>query len=69
MSRQPIDFNSFPAEEQSWYLEDSWCGNCNQPDLGILNPRAYVEGGKTYIAGDCKVCGSECVTEIIETEE
>ena len=50
------------------YLHDSWCDSCNEADLGISNPELYIEGGRKYISGNCKVCGALCSSEIIEKQ-
>jgi uncharacterized RDD family membrane protein YckC len=62
------DFYNRPEEEQEYFAENTWCPNCKKADLGINNPVEYKRNGKFYIAGECKSCGLEIVTEIkIET--
>lgn len=60
-----IDLMTLPEIERDIYLNDSWCDTCNEADLGINNPELYVEDGRKYITGNCKVYGSKCSSEII----
>jgi hypothetical protein len=63
-----IDLATLPEIERDMYLHDSWCDSCNEADLGISNPELYIEGGRKYISGNCKVCGALCSSEIIEKQ-
>ncbi|WP_374963408.1 hypothetical protein [Spongiibacter tropicus] len=66
--KEIIDLNTIPEIERDIYLEDSWCNNCNEADLGIVNPELYTLGGRKYLGGNCKVCGAVCTSEIIEQD-
>lgn len=66
--RETIDLSTLPEIERDIYLNDSWCDKCNEADLGIVNPELYVESGRKYICGNCKICGTECISEIIERQ-
>ncbi len=63
-----LDFNSLPESEKSYFLEETWCGKCNEPDLGIVEPELYIENERKYVSGKCTVCGESAISEIIENE-
>lgn len=60
------DFTARPVQEQQWLIRDTWCNNCQQPDLGMVEPVEYEDGGQVYVAGRCAKCGLEVISEIIE---
>ncbi|WP_111643405.1 hypothetical protein [Marinimicrobium alkaliphilum] len=64
--KEIIDLSALPEIDRDIYLNDSWCDDCNEADLGINNPELYIDGGRKYIGGTCKVCGAICTSEIIE---
>ena len=66
--REIIDIGSLPEIERDIYLQESWCDKCGKADLGIVNPELYIESGQKYISGNCKVCGAQCVSTIIEKQ-
>ena len=66
--REVVDLSALSEIERDIYLNESWCINCYEADLGIVNPELYVENGRKYISGSCKVCGTECISEIIEKQ-
>lgn len=57
MNKKILNFEDLPNLEKEIYLKDTWCNQCNKVDLGITNPIMYKENGKTYISGNCMVCG------------
>ena len=63
-----IDISTLTEMEKDIYLKDSWCSKCQEADLGIVSPELYLEDGRKYISGNCKVCGEICVSEIIEKQ-
>ncbi|WP_444941030.1 hypothetical protein ACJJI3_22860 [Microbulbifer sp. ZKSA004] len=66
--REIIDLSKLPEIERDIYLNDSWCDKCKEADLGIVNAELYVQNGRKYISGSCKICGTECISEIIEKQ-
>lgn len=66
--KQIIKMSDLLEIERNIYLADTWCSKCQKPDLGIVHPELYTEGGHKYISGNCKACGEICVAEIIETQ-
>ena len=63
--KQIIDFSSLDEVERTMYLEDTWCEECSEADLGIVNPEMYIEDNRKFISGICKLCGAKCISEII----
>jgi hypothetical protein len=63
-----LDINVLSEFERDFYLNESWCGNCGEADLGIVEPEIYIESEKKYIVGKCKVCDESTISEIIENE-
>jgi hypothetical protein len=63
------DFNQRTEEERQLMTDDTWCDSCGKPDLGLIEPNEYEEDGKIFIAGKCRACGADVVTEIIEEEK
>ncbi len=66
MSREDRDFNLRPEEEQQAFLDQTWCNECMEVDLGMKNPKEYEENGRVFIEGECLKCGSAVVTEIVD---
>ena len=58
------DFYNRPKDHQEYFTTNTWCNKCNKADLGLKNPLEYQQNGKTFIAGDCKLCGLEVISEI-----
>lgn len=58
------DFSARDPEEQQEFLTMTWCNNCMQVDLGMVEPQEYELDGVVYIEGKCKVCGEPVTTEI-----
>ncbi len=63
--KQIIEFSSLEEVERNMYLEDTWCNECSEADLGIVNPEMYIEDDRKFISGNCKSCGTQCISEII----
>jgi len=60
------NFYNRPPEERRWFEEETWCDECSQADLGLVEPREYEEDGVVFIEGKCRNCGSRVVSEIVE---
>ena len=60
----PRQFESRPADEQRWLVENTWCDICDQADLGLVNPAEYEEDGEIYVSGACRMCGAT-VTSVV----
>ncbi|MCV2402304.1 hypothetical protein OFY17_05315 [Marinomonas sp. C2222] len=63
------DFFSRPLEVQEDLLQQTWCNNCAEVDLGMKNPKEYESKDRVWIEGECLKCGQSTVTEIDESEE
>ncbi len=64
MSRQQRDFSARPEEEQQAFLNQTWCNECMEADLGMTDPEEYVQDDAVFIEGKCKRCGNPVVTEL-----
>ncbi len=64
MDKQKRDFYQRDEEEQASFLEQTWCNNCQEVDLGMTEPQEYESDGIVIIEGKCKKCGETVVTEI-----
>ncbi|MEP4547874.1 MAG: hypothetical protein ABJ000_16955 [Saccharospirillum sp.] len=67
--RQLRDFYERDAEEQSAFLENTWCNHCQQVDLGMSDPVEYTLKGRLFIEGQCRVCGETVTTELVEDDD
>jgi hypothetical protein len=47
-------------------LQNTWCDACGEADLGMNSPREYEEDGRVYVEGQCRKCGREGRSEVIE---
>ncbi len=56
------DFNARAEEEQQAFLEQTWCDECQEVNLGMKNPSEYLLKGTVFIEGECNRCG-ECRTD------
>ena len=68
MSRIERDFSAREPEDQEAFLSQTWCNQCMEADLGMVNPCEYELDGVVYIEGQCKKCGSTVCTEIADDE-
>ncbi|WP_108124862.1 hypothetical protein [Saccharospirillum mangrovi] len=71
MSDAPIerDFYQRDPEEQQAFLDNTWCNDCQELDLGMTEPREYELNGRIYIEGRCVKCGATVRTEIADENE
>lgn len=64
MTKKLKSFQLRPVEEQALLCSVTWCDQCQQADLGMVEPLEYEEAGKLYLAGSCSVCGGDVLSEI-----
>lgn len=67
--RQLRNFYDRDAEEQSAFLENTWCNRCQQVDLGMADPVEFTLNGRLFIEGRCLVCGETVTTELVEDDD
>ena len=68
MTRSERDFYKRSEVLRSCFIEDTWCDECGQADLGLVEPHEYEEDGQVFFEGKCQKCGSHVVSEIIEEQ-
>ena len=66
MARRPRDFSARSESERRRILESTWCENCAEVDLGMLDPLEFEEGGDILVEGSCARCGVRVVSTIDE---
>ncbi|WP_191600290.1 hypothetical protein [Marinomonas algicola] len=66
---QEVDFSSRSEEEKNDFLSMTWCNQCGEMDLGMVEPKEYVSEARHWIEGRCKVCYAEVITEIQEGDD
>lgn len=62
------DFFARDAEEQAAFLEQTWCDNCQEANLGMDAPVEYEHKSIVFIEGKCKRCGEVILTELTDDE-
>ena len=62
------DFSRRDEFERNWLVENTWCDDCDQADLGLRDPIEYEEGGSVYVEGACRRCGATIRSTIDETQ-
>lgn len=67
--RTERDFYQRDAEEQQAFLDNTWCNQCREMDLGMVEPREYELKGRTYIEGRCRICDAPVTTELADDDE
>jgi hypothetical protein len=65
-NRKQLDFSLRSEEERRWFTENTWCDNCNEADLGIVDPIEFEESGVIFVEGKCKKCGKTVISKIQE---
>jgi hypothetical protein len=68
MEKQYLSFDVLNESDRDFFINDSWCDNCEKADLGIVDPKIYIADEKQYLEGVCKVCGQKQITEVIFTQ-
>lgn len=63
------DFQQRPSEEQADLLHHTWCNQCQEVDLGMVNPQEYEFLGRIFLEGECVRCGAVSTTEIVEEDD
>ena len=48
------------------FIDNPWCGFCDESGVGIFGPDEFDVDGDTYILGYCRKCGIKIVSKIIE---
>ena len=66
--RQERDFSARSVDEQKAFLEQTWCDECQQANLGMSNQREYLFKGIIFVEGDCNGCGHPVLTELTEED-
>jgi len=69
MAKQERDFYKRDPEEQAAFLEQTWCNNCLEVDLGMTDPVEYEQDGIIMIEGKCKKCGEPVITELADEDD
>ncbi|WP_370278802.1 hypothetical protein [Pontibacterium sp.] len=62
------DFFARDAEEQKAFLEQTWCDNCMEANLGMGEPVEYELNDTVFIEGKCSKCGEVIVTELTDED-
>ncbi len=62
------DFFARDEEEQKAFLEQTWCDNCMEVNLGMVDPVEYEQNEIVFIEGKCKRCGNVILTELTDEE-
>ncbi|MDH5630912.1 MAG: hypothetical protein OEY96_12245 [Gammaproteobacteria bacterium] len=68
MSKEYLAFEDLDEHTKEWLLQETWCDQCEKPDLGMTEPVMYVENGKTYVEGKCSICSVSQKSQIITKE-
>lgn len=63
------DFFARDLEEQQDLLKNTWCNECQEIDLGMVNPVEYEFLERIYIDGECAKCGEMTTTEVVYEDE
>lgn len=62
------DFNLREEEEKKSFLEQTWCNECQEVNLGMIEPEEYELNDTVFIEGKCAKCGSIILTELTDDE-
>jgi hypothetical protein len=66
MGRVARNFFLRDSSERSWIIENTWCGGCLLPDLGIDDPNEFEEDGLVFIEGRCRICRVTLMSEVVD---
>ena len=66
MERIERDFFARDEEDQQAFLSQTWCNQCMEANLGMVEPVEYELDGVVYVEGKCSKCGDVMVTEIAD---
>ncbi|MBR9882169.1 hypothetical protein [Marinobacterium lacunae] len=64
----PRDFFARTPEERAIFMHETWCDNCQQVNLGMIEPFEYELHGIVFIEGRCCRCGEAVLTELTEDD-
>lgn len=67
--RIPRDFYARDPEEQEAFLQNTWCNQCQEIDLGMTDPVEYELMTRIFIEGKCAKCGDVSITEVVEDDD
>lgn len=62
------DFSARTEDEQQAFLEQTWCDECQEVNLGMKNPSEYLLKAIVFIEGECNRCGNVVLTELTEDD-
>lgn len=62
------DFNARDEDEKKAFLEETWCDECQEVNLGMVEPVEYEMNDTIFIEGKCAKCGSIILTELTDEE-
>ena len=62
------DFSCRSEEEQQAFLEQTWCDNCMEVNLGMRDPVEYEQNDIVFIEGKCNRCGTVILTELTDED-
>ncbi|MBE0483271.1 MAG: hypothetical protein IBX52_07180 [Bacterioplanes sp.] len=68
MERVERDFYARDVEDQDAFLTQTWCNNCMEADLGMVEPVEYSIDGVVFVDGKCAKCGELVTTEIADED-
>ena len=62
------DFSARDEDEKRAFLEQTWCDQCQQVNLGMVEPEEYELNETVFIEGKCAACGAIILTELTDDE-
>ncbi|MFK4753397.1 hypothetical protein [Oceanobacter antarcticus] len=68
MERIERDFFAREKDDQDAFLSQTWCNECMEADLGMVEPQEYEMDGVVVVEGKCAKCGSAILTEIADDD-
>ncbi len=66
--KQLRDFESRDEAEKAAFLEQTWCDNCQEANLGMTDVVEYELKGIVFIEGRCCRCGQPVLTELTDED-
>ena len=52
--------------EQKVFLDNTWCDQCDEPNLAVFNQTELEIDGSRFTLGYCRICNNKILSEIIE---
>ena len=62
------DFSQRDPEEQKVLLEQTWCDQCQEVNLGMVEPVEYELHSIIFVEGKCAKCGAVSLTELTDED-